>query len=693
MKHKLPHLVVLLGSLAGFLSVAVVDLGRTSPGPVTRVHGAIDEIARGESCSSCHGGVFESMADACLDCHEAIEQHIEDGTGLHGFLSGTEVSRCSNCHSEHNGPGFPMVNAQSFRMAGVHDVQEFDHEMIGFEMAGKHLELACLECHEFAEHDLVPKGEHRFIGLSQNCASCHDDPHEGTLQQACASCHVQTGFEEQHFPAHEEIWPLAGSHAESTCLDCHEPESRFSLATLTALSSSPKPRDCAACHESPHRDKFVIGNALASGFSQDASCTLCHDPEVHTFRGELVPITAEQHAQSGFPLGEPHTGVECADCHAPTRDVFRERFPGRAADDCAQCHDTPHGDQFDDDPFSQGRCVACHETTHFEPHAVSLDVHAQAAIELTGAHASIDCGECHAIADDSAIRQFRGTPDRCESCHSDAHSGYFESFKAQLAHAQGGECATCHTTNNFTEIPEPGFRHAQFTGFPVRGAHAQSRCESCHERTPEPDQHGRTFGRIVAHSGSPQACSNCHDDPHRGQFDARNLPDEIQGRRGCERCHDSTSFRSLPHGFDHGLWTGFELSGTHADVSCSTCHASVAPSQVAASGGRTWGEARGSACNDCHADPHAGQFRRDGAIDCARCHTTAREFSELKFRHNLDSSFRLDETHSALACSACHEPVKVGEVEVVRYRPLGRECSSCHAMNQDVLRRPRRGDR
>lgn len=693
MKHRLPKLVVLLGSLTGFLSVAAVDLGRTSPGEISRVHGRIDEMDRGESCSSCHGGIFESMADACLDCHEAIATHIEDRVGLHGYLSKTEIARCSNCHSEHNGESFSMVNAQSFRMAGVYDAQEFDHELIGFTMDGKHLELSCLECHEFAEHDMVPEGEHRYIGLSQDCASCHEDPHDGTMQQACVNCHSQSGFEEQHFAPHDDVWPLAGSHAESTCVECHVPETEYSLAALVALTRSPTPRECSSCHDSPHRGKFIAGIARISDSTRDSSCLLCHDPEVHTFRGEQVSITAEQHAQSGFPLGEPHTGVECSDCHSSSSDAFGDRFPGRAADDCAQCHETPHGDQFDDDPFSQGRCIACHATTHFEPHAVTLAVHAQSAIELTGAHVALECSDCHETSGEPAIRQFRGTPASCESCHSDAHDGYFEPYAAKLAHAQGGECATCHSTANFTDIPEPGFRHAEFTGFPIKGAHAQSQCEVCHERSDLPDEHGRTFGRIDAHGGNAKDCASCHDDPHRGQFDGPGMPRAVHGLRGCERCHEATSFRSLSRGFDHGVWTGFELSGTHADVNCSSCHAPVPPSRVEANGGRTWGAARGAACNDCHADPHAGQFRRDGAIDCARCHSTERSFSELRFRHNLDSNFRLDETHSALDCSACHESVQVGEREVVRYRPLGRECSSCHAMNQDVLRRPARGGR
>ena len=691
--HKLSKAMVVVGSLLGFLSVAVVDFGRTAPGEITRVHGALDELKGGASCNSCHGGLLSNMHDACLDCHETIATHLEDGVGLHGTLDATSAARCATCHSEHNGPGFPMVNAQSFRMAGVPDRDAFDHAMIGFQMEGKHLELTCIECHEFADHDLVPQGEHRFIGLSRDCASCHEDPHEGSMQRACVECHVQTDFDEHRFVGHDDVFELLGSHGEATCQDCHAEESRFSLAAHGARRRAPQPRECAACHESPHREGFIRGNAAANEMTGGASCTLCHDPEVHEFRGDDVSITAAQHAASGFSLGEPHDALACADCHAPAATDFAERFPGRGPLNCAACHEDPHRGQFDGPGFSQGRCVECHATTHFEPHEFDAALHAREAIALTGAHASIECADCHETFGPREVRRFRGTPNRCEGCHSDAHEGAFDRFRGKLARAEGGNCALCHSTDDFATIPDPGFRHAEFTGFAVLGAHAQSRCETCHAPSDLPDEHGRTFGRVADHFGAVQGCADCHEDVHEGRFDARGLPRKIDDRTGCARCHDESSFRAMPYGFEHERWTGFPLTGAHGEQSCSTCHPAVPPSRVAANGGRSWSAAVGNACQDCHADPHAGQFREDGVTHCSTCHAASHSFGETVFRHNLDSRFALDETHAALACSACHEPVRVGEVEVVRYKPLGRECSSCHAMNQDVLRRPRRGSR
>ena len=121
-------------------------------------------------------------------------------------------------------------------------------------------------------------------------------------------------------------------------------------------------------------------------------------------------------------------------------------------------------------------------------------------------------------------------------------------------------------------------------------------------------------------------------------------------------------------------------------MGCSGCHT---PLQTPDQHGRTWARSRGSFCADCHEDPHAGQFRIDNRTDCERCHRSAVSFLDLSFRHDLDSRFRLGDAHSKLACSECHKPVEVGAAMVIRYRPLERECVSCHGAHDNPLRRRR----
>ena len=72
---------------------------------------------------------------------------------------------------------------------------------IGFAMDGAHLELECTECHENAEARVVPEGEHRYIGLSQRCVTCHEDVHDGEYLTTCIVCHEQSAFEEVDYVA------------------------------------------------------------------------------------------------------------------------------------------------------------------------------------------------------------------------------------------------------------------------------------------------------------------------------------------------------------------------------------------------------------------------------------------------------------------------------------------------------------
>ena len=86
---------------------------------------------------------------------------------------------------------------------------------------------------------------------------------------------------------------------------------------------------------------------------------------------------------------------------------------------------------------------------------------------------------------------------------------------------------------------------------------------------------------------------------------------------------------------------------------------------------------------------HLGQFRDEGATDCARCHATAGQF-QLVFEHDRDSRFPLEGRHAELDCGACHRPWELEDGgTVTRYRPLGTECDTCHAVQKPELLRQR----
>jgi len=143
------------------------------------------------------------------------------------------------------------------------------------------------------------------------------------------------------------------------------------------------------------------------------------------------------------------------------------------------------------------------------------------------------------------------------------------------------------------------------------------------------------------------------------------------------------SFRELREPFDHGAWTGFDLTASHGELGCAECHQPIRGHQP---GGLSWEHTSGVSCGDCHASPHAGQFMRDGSSDCAACHGDAISFNNLSFSHARQTSFPLLGEHAGLACAACHETWVQGDLSVVRYRGVETECSACHGLQMDRLR-------
>ncbi len=683
-----PRIWLAFFSGAAVFALVLRDAGKITPGDLATVHDRVPELVDRDGCSMCHGGGQISMGDRCLECHEVITEQLDGEHGLHGGLVRAVAEGCALCHSDHHGTGFELVNARSFALAGSLDPEQFDHELIGFSMSGKHLEQECSKCHENADADPLEEGTFRFLGLAQDCASCHEDPHEGRMTRSCAECHGQETFQDFADFEHDQRFPLDGSHADVSCLQCHATEQEHSVETLDSGERPDRVRICVDCHESPHQKPFMRRIAAMVGSTPRQNCTSCHSVDHESFSGIGLEITPEEHACSGFALAPPHEEVSCADCHGDASSSFQQRYPGRAPEDCGQCHTDPHEGQFQDGQFASG-CLTCHDRLSFTPHEFSAEKHNRTLLSLAGGHSEVECSACHEEPSEGLTLVFADAAHACEACHDDGHDGFFASFALGLEPNDGGECARCHTVDSFSEVPSSHFNHEFWTGFGVAGAHAQNACESCHPRSLEPNAVGRTFGRATEQFGRVEGCASCHLDPHLGEFDGPDSPALVEGREGCARCHVESSFRTLDHGFDHELWTGFGLAGTHAEISCSECHAALT---VDRADGRSFARAKGTGCADCHGFPHAGQFRVNGSTDCKRCHDDgAHGFDELVFDHGTDSRFLLEDAHLELDCSDCHRPWALAEgVEVVRYRPLGLECADCHGSTEGGRARQRR---
>jgi hypothetical protein len=679
-----PKTWLALVTLVAVLFLVLEDTQRAaSPGPLTQAHAAVPELAGAAGCEVCHASAAGgALSGGCTSCHTAIGEQLAASSGFHGALTGVKPTDCGRCHVEHHGDEAQLVDARAFQLAGVPDRARFDHAFTQFTLSGAHAQLECARCHANADAERLEKGQARFVGASQRCASCHADPHRGQFDSDCASCHGQSSFTELTGFQHTEAFPLSGNHAGLACASCHVAGSPHAIEVVGAASYAEPPRACAACHASPHATEFLAQVAADARLEVGNSCASCHAALDGSFAPGAARMDAAAHAATGFELRGAHASLACASCHSGDSAGFTERFRGRPQA-CASCHDDPHGGQFG----RETNCASCHGAQSWKPSLV--DAAAHTSFPLRGAHATASCEACHA-ASPSGARVFRGAELSCEACHVDVHERRFErqlALVASEARAAGGSCGLCHEPTRFAQVDAARFEHAHWTGFELVGAHAALSCETCHPRAATADEHGRSFGR-VQRTGAAELthCANCHADVHRGAFDALGVRGDF-----CASCHTAHGFAAGRATFDHAT-SGFALEGAHQTASCEACHGTRAPSDdlPRSLGFVTEQRARGAAdprtCSACHAQVHefhgaAAQATKDAALECARCHTTSSfaDRARANFDHAAWAGFPLQGAHASTACEACHVPTAQGAAHVAKLgRAAGTDCAACH---------------
>lgn len=693
----------------GIVAVAIVlcvvywDGQHTSPGEVTAVHARHPELAGADHCDVCHGRDGESMADACMNCHDEIQHQNATGKGFHAGIESEIVDDCSRCHSEHHGSEFRITSQRSFAIAGIPNPEQFDHQGLDFNLTGRHEHADCESCHPNANVDILPVGGKRFLGLSQDCTSCHQDVHQGTFGPDCASCHGQ----EHPFPRvaqfiHTLAFELVGSHGNAACTDCHRNDTTHSIGVLVAApivdsKKNTSVRNCRQCHDSPHNEETLASIALDLGLPNDNSCGHCH-PAVHTSFSGTRTFDKSLHSHTGFQLTHPHENLTCNVCHVgfgqekSGQNSFHQSYPGRHPDDCSACHGDHHQGQFESGIFRNFECIDCHYREQFSPSRFTPSVHQQTRFPLRGAHVNADCRNCHLVVGQPSdggtvghhaasekvaevaraktvrypLRRFSGTSTSCKSCHQDPHAGQFETGPLR-----GSDCNACHDEHTFAQSTFSIEKHTQ-SNFALTGAHAAVACVSCHSRT-----EGQVDADCLVFHTAPTKCNACHADVHEGRFDLPHLPISVAGKTDCARCHTTDSFNDVKSGgFDHSLWTGYELSGPHAKARCVDCHGTKGESdRTSLANDRL----DGAKCQSCHQDPHADQFGPTMTVDCSRCHLVGSSFKELAFDHQIHSRFKIDRNHQLLDCSACHQRQHLTSGRTaIRYKPLGTDCGDCH---------------
>ena len=392
--------------------------------PLEGGHAALD-------CESCHkpDEGWRKAPSTCVGCHKADDVH-----------RGQFTQSCGECHSSMSWTG-----------------GRFEHDKTDFKLTGSHVTLSCDACHIGGRYRQTPA----------SCNGCHatDDEHRGARGADCAKCHTTKEWKTAKFDHFKETdYELLGVHAQIDCLACHR----------SGNYKDKVPKDCNGCHQADDAHAARLG----------AACGDCHDNE------RWRPTVYDHAAKTKFPLVDAHAKIDCHACHSAS--VAAQKLP----EDCAGCHrsEDPHGGNlkgscgachgqttwradllFDHDltvfPLlglhRVVSCAQCHATLAFGPaSAACVDCHRQddvhkgglgakceschspngwplwafdhakdAHFALLGAHAKLQCAECH--------REPPGTvkmSQQCGACHrqDDRHLGQY-----------GAQCDRCHSTDSW----------------------------------------------------------------------------------------------------------------------------------------------------------------------------------------------------------------------------------------------------
>ena len=633
-------IVALVALAVGTTATARADFASlASPGPLGKAHAPFER-----ACEKCHVP-FKGIPDAaCLQCHDPIKQHIDQGQGPHAVFV-KQGQKCTACHHDHKG----RDHALSPSVAKI----GFDHAReAGVVLEGKHAGVACASCHKPG-----PSGQPRWVGLPalRLCVGCHADPHRGALGSSCASCHSATAWRPVTHTIAQHKLPMNGNHAGLTCALCHAQGKHLvaeaSCGDCHEQKHGGTSAPCARCHSptgwKPASFTHDFCTCILPGKHQSAPCLSCHPAfrfkptpfacaECHQKDLKHEPLGACSQCHSalswkarafdhnkprvGFKLEGKHLQAACENCHT------RKGIFSGAPKACEGCHKVPeHGDF--------GACARCHGTIGFDK--PSFD-HAKTRFPLDGKHAAVACQTCHARFKPGELQP---GPNACRLCHRDPHEGQFGMRETGFKISQNGPikhvvsarfgCLDCHTTKAWKPSTIDAESHADL-GFVLRGRHRQVKCSECHQSG--------------VFAGTPRECSACHLDRHRGRFGDR-----------CARCHDESGWEHHP-GFDHAVATGFPLVLAHAKASCADCHGADR---------QRLQRVEKVTCATCHTPRHGDQFGKE----CVRCHQPTR-FSDVPPFDHSRTHFPLDRRHQAVRCTTCHD--------AARGPRLVADCRFCH---------------
>lgn len=155
-------------------------------------------------CTKCHYREniwkFKIKGNSCIDCHTDIhKESISEKFYNEG--------KCEACHFTNSWQKI-----------------KFDHQLTSFELAGKHKEITCSQCHFTYEGE--KRVGQKFKDLATRCIECHLDIHYGQFtekgKELCKDCHTFNNWQPSLFYHYKTRFVLDGAHKNLKCESCHK---------------------------------------------------------------------------------------------------------------------------------------------------------------------------------------------------------------------------------------------------------------------------------------------------------------------------------------------------------------------------------------------------------------------------------------------------------------------------------------
>ena len=469
----LKHLLFLI------LVLCPPTFAQLSPGDLSEPHKDLEGIS---NCTKCHELGEGPSVSKCLECHKSLQNQINLGKGYHFKIVKEEGKICFSCHFDHAGRDFELIRWPD-------KMETFNHDLCGYSLKGKHKEKECRDCHHPGNISSEVKSNEdinlirTFLGLKQDCLSCHNNEHRDQLSKDCIKCHVQDGWKINNKFDHKNTkFNLTGKHITVECRKCHpiliDNKSVTFKDTTYVKYTKLQYSNCTSCHKDIHKDKF------------GSDCQRCHV----TKGWKILDERNVDHNKTEFPLLGKHILVKCDKCHRPN-----VRFTSSQYDACADCHSDIHYGQFASHKTT-GACESCHNVSGFLPSLFGITAHnEQTEFKLVGAHLAQPCFVCHKNIKSEKGQEYRlfSTESRfCVDCHIDIHQRQFSKSEPSKT------CDNCHKVNIWRTTL---FDHDKDSSYPLKGAHKKVSCSGCHKTETNGTE------KFVRYKPLKTSCRSCHD--------------------------------------------------------------------------------------------------------------------------------------------------------------------------------------